>query len=92
MSTNFIDRDPIEMMRYAKDAKSTVTEMTKVALMVDEALIAAMTSLDAPSRSAINVLHGEIEKLNKEMLAYYQIADDIDKKGKKLAEIQQGGL
>lgn len=90
MST-FIDRDPEKMVFYANSAKDVIDEMNVIIQKVQGILEVYKKDLDGPTIKQIEKLHTCCEAYFKEIATYQSVADEISQKGKKLADIRNGG-
>ena len=87
----FIDRNPEQMMRYASDANNVISEMTLIIRKIESVLDACAPDLDEPTQKQIEKLHTCCKDYFKQIEVYRTIANDIQKKGKRLQEIRNGG-
>lgn len=88
---SFIDRDPEQMLRYAKDVKTVIGEMTMIIRKVEGLLDSCASELDDPTRKQIEELHRCCAEYFKQIDVYQNIADTVAAKGKKLAAIRNEG-
>ena len=89
MST-FIDRDPQELMRYARDARNIIDEMTLLIRKTEGLLDAYASDLDETTQKQIQELHSCCSEYFKQIEGYRRIADEIYSKGKRLNDLRNG--
>lgn len=90
MST-FIDRNPEQMMKYAREAKTVVGDMVLLIRKVEGLLDAYEKDLDTPTQKQIKTLHECCDAYLKQIDVYQNVADDVEKKGKGLSLVRNGG-
>ena len=86
-----IDRNPEEMMKYAKAAGDIIGEMTMIIRKIEGLLDNYAKDLDDPTREKIQELHDCVKSFFKQMDTYQNVANSIFSKGKRLAGIRNGG-
>ena len=89
---NYIDRDPEQMMRYAKDAQTIIGEMTLTIRKVEGVLDSVAKDLDEPTRKKIAELHEYCNTYFKQIDVYENFGSDINNKVKRLQKIRSGGI
>lgn len=87
----FIDRDPQGMMKYGRDAKQIVEEMSTIIRKVEAILETAAPDLDDHAQKEIEKLKECCAKYYKEIKVYTNVADEVYNKGKRLHSIRNGG-
>lgn len=85
---SFIDRNPVQMMKYSKEAKTVIGEMVLLIRKVEGLLDAYSKDLDGPTQKQIEELHKCCSDYFKQIDVYQNVADSIYTKAKKLAEIR----
>ena len=88
---SFIDRNPAQMMKYAKEAKNVIGEMTLLIRKVEGLLDAYAKDLDDPTQKQITELHKCCSEYFKQIEVYQNIADEVYAKGKRLNDVRNGG-
>ena len=88
---SFIDRNPDQMMRYGKDARDIIGEMTLLIRKTEGLLDSYAKDLDEPTVAQIQKLHECCSSFFREIEVYQKIADDVYFKGKKLGAVRAGG-
>lgn len=91
MALGFIDRDPKQMIRYGKEAKEIVDQMNNALRILEGVLDASKNQLDDNSQKQIEQLHICCNNFRKETTAYRDVAEKIEKKGKKLLCARESG-
>lgn len=87
----FIDRNPEQMMKYAKEARTVISEMTLLIRKVEGLLDAYSKDLDGPTQKQIKELHKCCSEYFKQIQVYQNVADDVYNKGKRLRDIRNEG-
>lgn len=87
----FIDRNPDQMMKYAKEARAIIGEMTIVIRKVEGLLEFYSKDLDDSSQKQIQELHKCCTEYFKQISVYQSVADNVYNKGKLLNDIRNGG-
>lgn len=90
MST-FIDRNPEQMMKYAREARTVIDEMTMLIRKVEGLLDAYSKDLDDPTQKQIEELHKCCAEYFKQIEVYQNVADSVYTKGKHLNDVRNGG-
>ena len=85
---SFIDRNPDQMMKYSKEAKTVIGEMVLLIRKVEGLLDAYSKDLDGPTQKQIEELHKCCSDYFKQIDVYQNVADSIYTKAKKLADIR----
>lgn len=88
---SFIDRNPEQMMQYAKAANPLIEEMQTLVKKVDGLLNAYAADLDAPTQKQLQVLKTLCDKFDRQIEAYQLISEEVYTKATKLASIRNGG-
>lgn len=88
---SFIDRNPAQMMQYAKDARNVIGEMTLLIRKVEGLLDAYAKDLDSPTCEQIQKLHECCNEYFRQIEVYQNVADTVYNKGKRLQDIRNGG-
>lgn len=88
---SFIDRNAEQMIKYASDAKNVIGEMTMIIRKVEGILDASAANLDDPTQKQIQLLHTCCNDFFKQLETYQNIADDVQRKGKRLQIIRTEG-
>ena len=83
----FIDRDPQEMLRFAKRAKDYAANMTYLIRVTQGSADFYRSDLDDKSQKCIDNLHEHCNKVLSQVKVYYDLADQIEKKAKKHKDI-----
>ncbi len=87
---SFIDRNPDQMLKYAKEARNIIGEMTLIIRKVEGILDAYALDLDEPTQKKIHELHECCNEYFHQIEAYQNIADNIFLKGKNLKDLRNG--
>lgn len=88
--SSYIDRNPEQMMKYAKEANKLIGEMILLIRKIEGVLDAYSKDLDSPTQKQIEKLHICCNDYLKNIDVYQKIAIDISNKGKKLYAIRNG--
>ena len=87
---SYIDRNPEQMIRYAKEVKDVINEMTVTIKKVEGVLAAYENDLDGPTRKQIKKLNEYCSEYLKLIDKLVDITDTIYMKGKRLSDIRGG--
>lgn len=82
----FIDRDPDEMIRYAKEAEALATNMDSLITNVDRSLSHFSSDLNSDCQKAIAKLSADIKSFKNQIEYFNSISKSIDTKAKKQIE------
>lgn len=85
----FIDRDPEEMIRYAKEAGTLATNMDTLITNVDHSLSYFSSSLNSDCQKAITKLSADIKSFKNQIEYFNSISKNIDTKAKKQIEARE---
>ena len=80
---NYYDRDPLTMIRYAKEAEKLIAEMTNIVAHVSKALEDNSSYLDDRSQQDIEKLKTCVEEFKKNMQTYQNVTSDVTNRAKK---------
>lgn len=87
---SFMNRDARQMIRYGQEAKAIVDNMNFRLRMIEGLLDACRPRLDDNTNKRIDELHECCGTFRREIVAYRQVAETIEEKGKKLLNAQEG--
>ena len=90
MALSRIDRNPEQMIRYGKEAKDIVDQMTNTLRILEGVLEASKSKLDDKSQREIDQLHQCCDNFRRNITAYRGIGEEIESKGKKLLQARGG--
>lgn len=87
--TNYIDRDPNEMLNYAKIVESYASNMVQLIRSTQGALEYYKADLDSNSQECIEALNSKCEEFLKQVDSYHELAKQIKKKANKIIEARE---
>ena len=85
---NFIDRNSEDMRAYAKSVNEYAANMTQLIRATQGALAFYESELDDKCKSCIAKLNTDCNDFLRQVDAYHQLANQIEKKANKLDEVR----
>lgn len=85
---NFIDRNSEDMRAYAKSVNEYAANMTQLIRATQGSLAFYESELDDKCKSCIAKLNTDCNDFLRQVDAYHQLANQIEKKANKLDEVR----